>query len=78
MLPEIAESFTRSFTGEELADHYGSQQASGGPDPTIPLPPAAHSARVLAGRFNQYCSENPLLITPRAIAFERSINGSRS
>lgn len=45
MLPEIAESFTRSFTGEELADHYGSQQASGAPDPTVPLPPAAQSAR---------------------------------
>ncbi len=43
MLPEIAESFTRSFTGEELADHYGSQQASGAPDPTVPLPPAAQS-----------------------------------
>jgi arylsulfatase A-like enzyme len=45
MLPEIAESFTRSFTGEELADHYGSQQASGAPDPAVPLPPAAQSAR---------------------------------
>jgi hypothetical protein len=45
MLPEIAESFTRSFTGEELADHYGSQQANGAPDPTVPLPPAAQSAR---------------------------------
>ena len=43
MLPEIAESFTRSFTGEELADHYGSQPASGAPDPTVPLPPAAQS-----------------------------------
>jgi arylsulfatase A-like enzyme len=43
MLPEIAESFTRSFTGEELADHYGSQKASGAPDPTIPLPPDAQS-----------------------------------
>src|ERR1700726_1673256 len=41
MLPEIAESFTRSFTGEELADHYGSQKASGAPDPTVPLPPDA-------------------------------------
>src|SRR6202047_3857372 len=41
MLPEIAESFTNSFTGEELADHYGAQRASGAPDPTIPLPPAA-------------------------------------
>jgi arylsulfatase A-like enzyme len=43
MLPEIAESFTRSFTGEELADHYGSQKASGAPDPTVPLPLAAQS-----------------------------------
>jgi arylsulfatase A-like enzyme len=43
MLPEIAESFTRSFTGEELADHYGSQKASEAPDPTLPLPPAAQS-----------------------------------
>ena len=43
MLPEIAESFTRSFTGDELADHYGSQKASPAPDPTIPLPPAAQS-----------------------------------
>ena len=43
MLPEIAESFTRSFSGEELADHYGSQKASEAPDPTVPLPPAAQS-----------------------------------
>jgi arylsulfatase A-like enzyme len=43
MLPEIAESFTRSFTGEELADHYGSQKANGAPDPTVALPPAAQS-----------------------------------
>jgi arylsulfatase A-like enzyme len=43
MLPEIAESFTNSFTGEELADHYGSQKPSGAPDPTVPLPAAAQS-----------------------------------
>ena len=43
MLPEIAESFTRSFTGDELADHYGSQKANGAPDPTVPLPLAAQS-----------------------------------
>jgi arylsulfatase A-like enzyme len=43
MLPEIAESFTRSFTGKEFADHYGSQKASGAPDPTVPLPPDAQS-----------------------------------
>ena len=41
MLPEVAESFTNSFTGEELADHYGAQKASGAPDPIEPLPPAA-------------------------------------
>ena len=30
MLPEIAESFTRSFTGEELADHYGCAESKRG------------------------------------------------
>ena len=43
MLPEIAESFTRSFTGDELADHYGLQKANAAPDPTLPLLPAAQS-----------------------------------
>jgi hypothetical protein len=43
MPPEIAESNTGSFTGEELADHYGSQKAGGAPDPTLPLPAAAQS-----------------------------------
>jgi arylsulfatase A-like enzyme len=43
MLPEIRESFTRSFTGEELADHFGAQKPSGAPDPTVPLPPTAQS-----------------------------------
>ena len=41
MLPEIAASFTNSFTGEELADHYGAQKPSGAPDPIELLPPAA-------------------------------------
>jgi len=45
MLPEIAESFTNSFTGEELADHYGAQKPSGAPDPTLPSPSATQSAR---------------------------------
>jgi hypothetical protein len=45
MLPEIAESFIESYTGEELADHYGAQKPSGAPDPTVPLPPATQSAR---------------------------------
>src|ERR1700730_11261461 len=43
MLPEVAESFTESYTGAQLPDRYGSQKASGAPDPTIPLPPAAQS-----------------------------------
>src|SRR3984893_2620594 len=43
MLPEIAESFTRSFTGEELADHYGSPEPNRGAQPNAPLPPAAQS-----------------------------------
>jgi len=34
---------TRSFTGGELADHYGSQKANLAPDPTLTLPPAAQS-----------------------------------
>ena len=45
MLPEIVESNTRAFTGEELADHYGSQQASGAPDPSLRLSPTTQSAR---------------------------------
>jgi hypothetical protein len=43
MLPEIAESFSHSLTGEELADHYGAQEPSGAPDPTLPLPHAPQS-----------------------------------
>ena len=40
MLPEIAESFSHSLTGAELADQYGAQEPSGAPDPTLPLPHA--------------------------------------
>jgi arylsulfatase A-like enzyme len=43
MLPEIAESFSHSLTGEELADHYGAKEPSGAPDPTLPLPLAVQS-----------------------------------
>jgi arylsulfatase A-like enzyme len=43
MLPEIAESFTESHTGAQFADRYGSQKASGAPDPAGPLLPAAQS-----------------------------------
>ena len=43
MLPEVAESFTESYTGAQLGDHYGAQKPSGGPDPALPLPTAAQS-----------------------------------
>ena len=32
MLPEIRESFTDSFTGAQLADHFGAAKPSGAPD----------------------------------------------
>ncbi|MGO8914523.1 MAG: sulfatase [Stellaceae bacterium] len=32
MLPEVRESFTESYTGSQLADHYGAQKATGAPD----------------------------------------------
>jgi hypothetical protein len=37
MLPEIKESFTHSFDGEELADHFGAKKPDQMPD--IPVPP---------------------------------------
>jgi len=37
MLPEIKESFTHSFDGKELADHYGAKASDQTPD--IPIPP---------------------------------------
>jgi hypothetical protein len=36
MLPEIDESFTDSFTGDELADHIGTLKASGKADNPAP------------------------------------------
>jgi len=33
MLPEIAESFSETYTGAQLADRYGAQKPSGAPDP---------------------------------------------
>jgi hypothetical protein len=41
MLPKVAESFTESYTGTQLGDHYGAQKPSGAPDPAVPLPTAA-------------------------------------
>jgi arylsulfatase A-like enzyme len=43
MLPEVAESFTESYTGAQLGDHYGAQKPSGAPDSGVPLPAAAQS-----------------------------------
>jgi arylsulfatase A-like enzyme len=37
MLPEIRESYTHSFTGQELADHFGAKSAD--PAPDIPASP---------------------------------------
>ena len=37
MLPEIKESFTHSFDGQELADHFGAKKSDKMPD--IPGPP---------------------------------------
>ena len=36
MLPEIDESYTSGFTGDELADHYGASEPDSTPD--IPTP----------------------------------------
>ena len=37
MLPEIKESFTHSFSGKELADHFGAKRPDQMPDiPTSP------------------------------------------
>jgi arylsulfatase A-like enzyme len=37
MLPEIRESFTAGFSGEDLADHYGAKESDQKPD--VPTPP---------------------------------------
>lgn len=45
MLPEIDESTSGSFTGEELADHIGAQKPSGkadNPEPSRTAPPNPH------------------------------------
>jgi arylsulfatase A-like enzyme len=43
MLPEIKDSFTRGFSGEDLADHYGAEEV--GPEPDIPTPTPPDSER---------------------------------
>jgi hypothetical protein len=37
MLPEIRESFTHGFSGEDFPDHFGAKEPSQEPD--IPTPP---------------------------------------
>jgi len=37
MLPEVKESYTHSFDGSDLADHFGAKRPDGTPD--IPTPP---------------------------------------
>jgi hypothetical protein len=43
MLPEIDDSSTGNFTGDELADHIGAQEASGKAD--NPVPPQTPSVK---------------------------------
>jgi hypothetical protein len=44
MLPEVDESNTSGFTGDQLADHIGAAKASSNADNPVPpgRPPAAH------------------------------------
>ena len=42
MLPEVDESYTDNFTGDQLADHIGTQRTSGKADnPASPKTPSA-------------------------------------
>jgi hypothetical protein len=43
MLPEIDDSSTGNFTGDELADHIGTQETSGKAD--NPVPPKTPSVK---------------------------------
>jgi hypothetical protein len=37
----VTGGFTESYTGAQLADHYGAQKPSGAPEPTASLTPTA-------------------------------------
>ncbi len=43
MLPEVAESFTESYTGAQLPDHYGALTKRAAPDPIASPIPAAQA-----------------------------------
>jgi arylsulfatase A-like enzyme len=45
MLPEVAESGTGNFSGDQLADHIGTQKVSGAPDPELPTTTPAAQVR---------------------------------
>ena len=45
MLPEVAESVSANFTGDQFADHIGKQPASTAPDPGLPAAPPSALAR---------------------------------
>jgi hypothetical protein len=45
MLPQVAESFTESYTGAQLPDHVGAQKASTAPDNPGPLGASAAPVR---------------------------------
>ena len=44
MLPEVEESFTHGFSGEELADRYGADDADQKPDVATPADTAGSAA----------------------------------
>jgi hypothetical protein len=46
MLPEVEESFTHSFSGEDMADRYGADEADQKPDFPTPADTAESPAPV--------------------------------
>ena len=44
MLPEVEESFTHGFSGEDLADHYGADDVDQKPDRPTPADTAERAA----------------------------------
>ena len=45
MLPEVVESGTSNFTGDQLADHIGTPKTSSAPDPGLPTTTPTAQAR---------------------------------
>jgi arylsulfatase A-like enzyme len=45
MLPEVEESASANFTGDQLADHMGKQRPSTAPEPGLPAAPSSEIPR---------------------------------